>query len=141
MKPQILDRPILFYDDLCRSCRHQAVLVRAGDEDEKLSILGFTDPLFRELLADVPEDERLASMHVVDTRGRVRSAGDAVILLMSLNASRKVRLQAWLARLLPPVRRTIHREYQKLADRRGELSERVEDVAAVTRPPRWYRPT
>lgn len=79
-------------------------------------------------------------MHVVDTSGRVHSAGDAVILLLSLNTSRKLRLQAWLARLLPPVRRKIHREYQKLADRRGELSQRVADVEAITRPPRWYRP-
>jgi hypothetical protein len=114
-------------------------MVMAGDEDEKLSILGFTDPLFRTLLADMPEEQRLASMHVVDTRGRVHSAGDAVIVLLSLN--RKTRVQAWLARLLPPVRRKIAREYQKLADRRGELSEKVPDVAPVSRPPRWHRPT
>jgi hypothetical protein len=88
----------------------------------------------------MPEEERLASMHIVDTHGRVHSAGRAVILLMSLNKSRKVRMQAWLARLLPPVRKKIEREYQKLADRRGELSDRVEDVAAITRPPGWYRP-
>lgn len=97
--------------------------------------------MFRTLLADMPEEERLASMHIVDTRGRVHSAGAAVVLLLSLNKRRKVRMQAWLARLLPPVRRKIDREYQRLADRRGELSERVEDVEPVTRPPRWYRPT
>lgn len=86
----------------------------------------------------MPEEERLASMHIVDTRGRVHSAGRAVIVLLSLN--RKTRIQAWLARLLPPVRNKIEREYQKLASRRGELSERVEDVPPVSRPPRWYRP-
>lgn len=88
----------------------------------------------------MPEDQRLASMHIVDVHGRVHSAGDAVILLLSLSSSWKVRLQAWLARLLPPIRKKIHREYQKLADRRGELSDRVEDVEAISRPPRWYRP-
>ena len=88
----------------------------------------------------MPEEQRLASMHIVDVHGRVHSAGDAVILLLSLNRSRKVRLQAWLARLLPPIRRKIHREYQRLADRRGELSDKVDDVEAISRPPRWYRP-
>ena len=96
--------------------------------------------MFRTLLADMPEEERLASMHIVDVHGRVHSAGDAVIVLMSVNKSRKVRMQAWLARLLPPVRNKIEREYRRLADRRGELSERVEDVEPISRPPRWYRP-
>lgn len=88
----------------------------------------------------MPEEQRLASMHIVDVHGRVHSAGDAVILLLSLSKRPKLRLQALLARLLPPVRRRIHREYQRLADRRGELSAEVEDAAAISRPPRWYRP-
>ena len=88
----------------------------------------------------MPEEQRLASMHIVDTHGRVHSAGDAVILLLSLNRSRKLRFQALLARLLPPIRKKIHREYQKLAARRGELSAKVDDVEAIARPPRWYRP-
>ena len=88
----------------------------------------------------MPEDERLASMHIVDVHGRVHSAGDAVILLLSLNRRRKLRVQALLARLLPPLRKKIHREYQKLADRRGDLSAKVDDVEAISRPPRWYRP-
>ena len=85
----------------------------------------------------MPEEERLASMHIVDTMGRVHSAGAAVVLLLSLN--RKTRRQAWLARLLPPVRRKIAREYQRLADRRGELSERVPDVPPTTVRPGWVR--
>ena len=88
----------------------------------------------------MPEEQRLASMHLVDTNGRVHSAGDAVILLLSLSTSRKLRFQALLARVLPPIRKKIHREYQKLADRRGELSAKVDDVEAISRPPRWYRP-
>lgn len=88
----------------------------------------------------MPEEQRLASMHIVDVHGRVHSAGDAVILLLSVNKRRTVRMQAWLARLFPPLRRKIRREYQKLADRRGELAGTVDDVAAISRPPRWYRP-
>ena len=76
-------------------------------------------------------------MHVVDVRGRVHSAGDAVIVLLSLN--RKTRWRALAARLLPPVRRKVEREYQKLAARRGELSERVADVPPTVVRPRWTR--
>ena len=137
MKAKVLDRPILFYDDLCRYCRQQAALVRAGDVKEKLSILGFSDPLFREFLADMPEEERLASMHVVDTRGRVHSAGAAVVVLLSLNP--RTRRQAWLARLVPSVRRKIDREYRKLADRRSELSAKVDDAEPTTVRPRWTK--
>ena len=91
------------------------------------------------LLADVPEEERLASMHIVDTRGRVHSAGRAVIVLLSITGTPKQRLQMWLARLLPPVRNKIEREYQRLAARRGELSDRVEDVPPTVRRPRWTK--
>jgi predicted DCC family thiol-disulfide oxidoreductase YuxK len=77
-------------------------------------------------------------MHVVDERGRVFSAGDAVIKLMSLN--KKTRWRALVARLLPPVRRKVAREYRRLADRRGELSEKVADVPPTVVPPRWFRP-
>ena len=93
--------------------------------------------MFRTLLAAVPEEERLASMHIVDERGRVHSAGAAVILLLSLN--KKTRWQARLARWLPPVRRKIDREYQKLADRRGELSDKVPDAEPTTVRPRWTK--
>jgi predicted DCC family thiol-disulfide oxidoreductase YuxK len=115
-------------------------MVMAGDPTEKLSIVGFTDPLFRTLLADMPEEQRLASMHIVDERGRVHSAGRAVMLLLSLTGTRKQRWQMRLARLLPPVRNKIESEYQRLASRRAELSGKVDDVAPVHRPPKWYRP-
>lgn len=87
----------------------------------------------------MPEEERLASMHVVDTRGRVHSAGRAVIVLLSHIGTPKQRFQMRLARLLPPLRARIEREYQALAARRGELSERVDDVPPTIRPPVWVR--
>jgi predicted DCC family thiol-disulfide oxidoreductase YuxK len=83
----------------------------------------------------VPEEERLSSMHVVDERGRVFSAGDAVIKMMWVFP--KTRWRARVARWLPPVRRKVAREYQRLADRRGELSDRVDDVEPTIVPPRW----
>lgn len=61
------------------------------------------------------------------------------MLLLSRTGTRKQRLQMLLARLLPPVRNTIEREYQRLADRRGELSERVDDVEPTTVRPTWTK--
>ena len=91
--------------------------------------------MFRVLLADMPEEERLASMHVVDEHGRVFSAGDAVIKMMWVFP--KTRWRARIARWLPPVRRKVGREYEKLADRRGELSEKVDDAEPTTVRPKW----
>ena len=76
-------------------------------------------------------------MHVVETDGSVHSAGEAVIRLLAV--SPRTRWKSWAARLLPPVRRKVAREYQRLADRRDTLSERVPDVPPTIVPPRWVR--
>jgi hypothetical protein len=76
-------------------------------------------------------------MHIVDERGRVHIGGDAMILLMAMQPA--TRRRARLARIWPPLRRRIRAEYVALADRRGELSERVGDVEATRVPPRWTR--
>jgi hypothetical protein len=93
--------------------------------------------LFEELCASVPEDELRTSMHVVRTDGTVASAGDALIELMAL--SPKTARQARLAKLWPPLRRKIAADYRRLADRRGELSERVPDVPPTVVRPQWIR--
>jgi len=76
-------------------------------------------------------------MHVVSRRGRVASAGDAVIALMA--ASPATRKQAWLTRAIPSRRRKVAADYQRTADRRGELSEKVPDAAVTVVEPRWVR--
>jgi len=95
--------------------------------------------LFEQLMTagGVPRDQWFESMHIVLPDGKVRSGGDAVIELMAL--SPKTRRQAQLARVLPPLRKKIDREYRKLASRRGELSAKVEDAEPVVVPPRWVR--
>jgi hypothetical protein len=102
-----------------------------------LSILPFSHALFDTLLASVPEDERRRSMHVVSRRGRVRSAGDAVIALMAV--SPRTRPRAWLVRAVPSLRRKVAAQYEKTAARRGELSERVPDAPVTVVEPRWVR--
>jgi len=89
------------------------------------------------LLASVPEDDRRKSMHVVGVDGIVASAGDAVIAMMAVFP--KTRWKARVARTLPPLRRKVGREYQRLADRRSELSERVPDVPPTVVRPTWVR--
>ena len=76
-------------------------------------------------------------MHIVRTDGSVSSAGDAVIELMGM--SLRTLPAAWLARLLPMVRRRIQRDYDRMAARRGELSAKVPDTAEVVDPPRLLR--
>ena len=74
-------------------------------------------------------------MHVVDKDGTVFSAGEAVIRLLAIFP--RTRWKSWVARLLPPVRRKLAAEYQRLADRRSELSDRVADVEPTVVRPRW----
>jgi len=90
------------------------------------------------LLRDVPEDDRRRQMHIVDVRGRVHSGGDALLRLMATWGGRPAR-RARIAKVWPPTRRKIRAEYVALAERRGALSEQVEDVEPVTVRPAWTR--
>ena len=72
---------------------------------------------------------------MVSRRGRVYSAGDAVIALMAVNP--RTRPRAWLVRAVPSMRRKISEQYQRTADRRGELSEKVPDAPVTIVEPRW----
>lgn len=78
-------------------------------------------------------------MHVVRTDGRVASAGDAVIELMLATGGAAVRRRARLAKVWPPLRRKIDRDYRRLAERRGELSGRVDDAPVTIVEPRWSK--
>ena len=74
-------------------------------------------------------------MHVVRPNGSVASAGGAVIELWAIFPA--TRRKARIARLWPPLRRKVEREYRQLADRRGELSDRVDDVEPTIVRPEW----
>lgn len=89
------------------------------------------------LLASLPEAERRASMHVVRPNGSVASAGAAVIELLALSPT--TRWRARRARVWPPLRRQIERDYRRLADRRSELADRVPDTPPTVVRPRWVR--
>ena len=76
-------------------------------------------------------------MHVVTTRGRVRSGGDAMLILMAMNP--ETRWKAWLARALPPLRAKARAQYERTAARRSELSAKVPDAEVTVIEPRWVR--
>lgn len=76
-------------------------------------------------------------MHVVRTDGSVASAGAAVIELLLLSPA--TRWRARRARVWPPLRRQIERDYRRLADRRAELSDRVPDAPPTVARPGWVR--
>ena len=85
-------------------------------------------------MQSVPKERWHESMHVVRRDGSVRSAGAAVLELMKLSPG--TRVVSWVARVVPPLRHRIDRDYARLASRRGELSERVPDVEPIEIPPR-----
>ena len=89
-------------------------------------------------MQSVPQDRWHESMHVVRRDGSVRSAGAAVLELMKLSPA--TRVASWLARVVPPMRHRIDRDYARLASRRGELSERVPDVEPIVIPPKLLPP-
>ena len=76
-------------------------------------------------------------MWVVDSDGSLFGGGDAVIRLMAVFP--QARWAAFVARLLPPVRRKIRKEYQRVADSRGERSQKVPDAPVTIFPPAWVR--
>ncbi len=109
---------ILLYDEDCPFCRWSVDKVRAWDRHDRIRPVPIQGPVGQQLLADVPEEKRLESWHLVTPAGRVLSGGAAAA--------------AELARVLPGgtplagVFRTFpgltDRGYHWVSDHRGELA-------------------
>jgi predicted DCC family thiol-disulfide oxidoreductase YuxK len=69
-------RPLL-YDSDCGFCRVSIALVLTWDRRRRLEPLALQSEEAGELLAPMPEQERMASWHLVLPDGSVRSAGAA----------------------------------------------------------------
>jgi predicted DCC family thiol-disulfide oxidoreductase YuxK len=67
----------ILYDRDCGFCRWSLAKLLAWDRAGRLRPLPIQSAEGQRLLADVPEDERLDSWHLVDADGRVSSGGDA----------------------------------------------------------------
>ena len=113
-------RPILFYDATCRFCRFAARSVARLDRRQRLALLPLQVSAAATLLPDLPEEQRLASIHVVEPSGERHSAGDALVRI---------------ARLLElPAPAALRHLYGPVARRRGPLGKFVPDGPAPKRP-------
>lgn len=110
------DRLLVLFDANCGFCLSGRDLLRRWDRGRRL-----TDDLIQRhadgLLADLPEEQRLASWHVVHPDGRRESAGDALrAVLERLPGAAPA---AWLARRLPG---PTDRAYRWMAGHRTAIS-------------------
>ena len=74
------DRPhhAVLYDADCGFCRWCLGVLLTLDRDKRVKPLALGTPEADRLLDPMPREEQFASWHIVDPRGRVRSAGAAL---------------------------------------------------------------
>jgi predicted DCC family thiol-disulfide oxidoreductase YuxK len=68
---------IVLYDRDCGFCRWSVAKLLGWDRGRRLRPVEIQSPEGQALLADVPEDERLASAHAIDPGGKRHSGGAA----------------------------------------------------------------
>jgi len=78
------DRAIVIYDRDCGFCRWSADRIRAWDRHSRLRFVPLQAAEADTLLHEVPPERRSASWHVVETDGRVWSAGAALPRLLRM---------------------------------------------------------
>jgi predicted DCC family thiol-disulfide oxidoreductase YuxK len=74
----------ILYDPDCGFCRVCVAVVLRWDRGERLRPVALESPEADALLMGMPKDEQMASWHVVDPAGAVRSAGAAFSPLFRL---------------------------------------------------------
>ena len=97
----------IFYDGDCGFCKVCVALLLLWDRRQRLRPLPIQDPGAQQLLASVPEGERLLSAHVRTQRGEVLSGADgAPALLRQLPGARPLAL---LTVATMPLARLVYR--------------------------------
>jgi predicted DCC family thiol-disulfide oxidoreductase YuxK len=117
-------RAVLLYDADCGFCRWCLGKVLAWDRRRSLRPLVTQSDGARRLLAGMPEEERLASWHLVDADGAVLSAGAAFPPLFRLLPG-----GAPLAALAARFPRATDRAYRWVAGNRSRWGKLVTDGA------------
>ena len=74
----------VLYDEDCGFCKWSLDKILAWDRSHRLRPVPIQSEEGQRLLAEVPEEQRLDSWHLVDTSGDVRSAGAAAPPLFDL---------------------------------------------------------
>jgi predicted DCC family thiol-disulfide oxidoreductase YuxK len=107
--------PIL-YDADCGFCRTSLAIVLAWDRRRRLRPVALQSPEAKSLLAGMPEEQRMASWHLVAEGGEVNSAGAAFPQLFRLLPGGRP-----LAALAARFPGAAQRAYTAVADRRSPL--------------------
>jgi predicted DCC family thiol-disulfide oxidoreductase YuxK len=114
----------LLYDSDCGFCRWCLGKVLAWDRRHALRPMALQSEQASPLLAGMPEEQRLASWHLVDSDGAVRSAGAAFPELFRLLPG-----GAPLAAITSRAPRVTDRAYRWVAGNRSRWGKLVTDGA------------
>lgn len=117
-------RAIVLYDDDCGFCRWSLGLLLMWDRGRRLWPAPIVGAVGDRWLAAMPVSERLASWHLVETGGRVTSAGRALAEVLPY-----VRGGAVFASLLRRAPVVAERGYRFVADHRSQFSRFVPGFA------------
>lgn len=79
-----MDRAVVLFDEDCGFCRWAAGKLLAWDRRGRLRPVALQDPEAEQLLVGMDRGRQMASWHLVDLDGRIRSAGRAVAPLLRL---------------------------------------------------------
>jgi predicted DCC family thiol-disulfide oxidoreductase YuxK len=119
-----MNKPTLLYDSDCGFCRWCLGKVLAWDRRHSLRPVAIQSEEAERLLAGMPEEQRLASWHLVDGDGTVRSAGAAFPGLFRLLPG-----GAPLAGLTSRIPTATDRAYRWVAGNRSRWGKLVTDGA------------
>jgi len=114
----------LLYDSDCGFCRWSLGKVLAWDRRGRLRPVSLQSKEAESLLAGMPEEERMASWHLVGDDGQVRSAGAGIAPLLQLLPG-----GAPLAAAAARAPRAMERGYRLIAGHRSLWGKVVTDGA------------
>lgn len=129
-----MTQTILLYDSDCGFCRWSVNKLLAWDRRRGLRPVALQDEESQELLNGMPEDERMASWHLVLPDGRVFSAGAAAPPLLRLLPGGSP-----LAALLATFPGMTERTYRWVTRHRDRLGSLVGEKACAVDPRRGAR--
>ena len=124
-------RATVFYDAGCGFCRWSARRLQAWDRAGRLRFAPLSSEEADERLAELSAEERAASWHLVDERGRLASAGAAVPPLLE-----RLPFGKPLAGVAARFPRTTDRTYRWVADHRDLFGRLLPAGACVALPDR-----
>ena len=134
-----MHRHAVLYDRDCGFCRWSLGLILRWDRRRVLRPVALQDADADRLLAGMPQEERMASWHLVALGGEIRSAGAAAGPLLRLLSGGRP-----LAALLERFPRATDRGYRWVADHRSlfgklvaERSKERADALILERTERW----